>query len=705
MMGGMQEAAVLKRALRMDELQLFNDYRESTLYHLASRQHIRDAYKRQYEAMELLIRVRDEETEAAALHDAASELEAEAEEDETMAEDLDYATIGDHLDYIASKLQGTVLEKRAEEEAAEASELLSQADDLEKKGAERLAQAEAQLNATGTATEVVASHQGLCEWVSWACKSIDKNAPAEAGNQISDEAIAIAASFDEALQLFDAAKNRRDSAMDILHKSTKDANDSIAILEEANDYREKADEEHLEAMELHDNAKKEKQGAAQDEMVGELEDGEVIADKSRLIGALNAYSRDVVDARAEAENATALDYSRKKERATIMETEMRIRSVTYDAKRHVSHAGWYALLAVSLAIALFSLMMNRIVRTCQTSEPWLWVRRNERLEIRDLSYIYNHFLLLILTMAFSGKLLHDYHRHGTLGRIEITTIFALVGSFFQVTLLHFIPNVVRLVSVSSLNAHTFLTLLLENVAKSGIVVFAVFILEILLFWVNLGDSIFSRIYRLNGPWLWGFIAMTGMLHICILENYSHQSGDDSQVVGSEMSSATASENDQGTEMRSLVVDESASRSTPSSNSWGSVDLGSASSSRTAGMSYGSTQDGANTLFSSEVSSTFITSWTAQLGRLMFLVEILLASWAVWVIRHDMVVILKLSPLAPRIAWGFFPLWVLDIMLAVLLGNLIYIFYRWKQRKQSEIIMRRNELGAPGGRIASTPLLG
>lgn len=708
MMTGMQEASALKSAMRMDELILFDDYRRSALYHLASRRHIQDAYKKEYEAMDLIHRIRAEEAESAALHDAASELATEAENDEKKAERLDYASIGDNLDYIASKLQGTVIEKRAEKEAAEASERLTHADELERKGSERLAQIEQQLNTTGTTSEVVAaSHEGLCAWMSWACKSIDRTAPPESVQKISDEAIAIAASFEEALRLLDEAKKERDYAMTLLHKSAKDVNESIAILEEANDYKEYADEEHLEAMELHDKAKKEKQEAVQDETDGELEDKEVEMDEIRLISALNAYSRDVVSARAEAENATALDYSRKEERETIMKIQTQIRSVTNAAKRHVAHAGWYALMSICLAIGLFVLMILRIVNTCQTSEPWFWILRQQHLEIRDISYVYIHVLLLILTMAFSGQLLHDYHRHGILGRIEITTLFALVGSFFQVTLLHFFPNVIRLVSVSSLNTHTFLTLLLENVAKSGIVVFALYILEILFLWVNFGDSIFSRVYRLNGPWLWGFVVIAAMLHMCFIENYSQLSSDsESRVIGSEMSSITAPERNPGTELRSLV-DESASPSTPSCNSLGSIDLGSSSSStgarRPNSMSYGSTQGGSMS-FSPEVSSTFISSWSSQMNRLMFLVDILLASWAVWVVRHDMAIIFKLSPLAPRIIWGFFPLWVLDIALAAVLVVLAYMFCKWKQRKQQEVEYRRDGSGS-AGRIATTPLLG
>ena len=64
MMLGLEEAAILKRSLVIDELILFDDYEKSTALHLASRKHIREAYEFEYEAAELYSRIRTEEEEA-----------------------------------------------------------------------------------------------------------------------------------------------------------------------------------------------------------------------------------------------------------------------------------------------------------------------------------------------------------------------------------------------------------------------------------------------------------------------------------------------------------------------------------------------------------------------------------------------------------------------------------------------------------------
>jgi hypothetical protein len=331
--------------------------------------------------------------------------------------------------------------------------------------------------------------------------------------------------------------------------------------------------------------------------------------------------------------------------------------------------------------------------------------------MRDISYIYIHFLLFILTMSFAGDLLRAYPYHGVLGRIEIVTLFALAGSFFQVTLLHFIPNIARLVFVSSLNTNTFLTLLKENVAKSGVVVFAVFILEVLLCWVNFGQFMFSHAYKLNSPWFWGFVVIAGALHVCVLENYALTPEDNRgrSEQGSDLSSMATSESHQGTELRSLT-EESSGPGMPQDHPispMSNIDLGSESSTRAQVVpGYGSaaTQDTGASL-SPEISSTFISSWAAQLIQLQLLVDLLLVSWAVWVARHNIATIFKLSPLSPGLVWGFFPLWALDVFLVTLVGILVYAFCKWKQQKGLELQRIREDIASSSGRLAVTPLLG
>jgi hypothetical protein len=74
----------------------------------------------------------------------------------------------------------------------------------------------------------------------------------------------------------------------------------------------------------------------------------------------------------------------------------------------------------------------------------------------------------------------------------------------------------------------------------------------------------------------------------------------------------------------------------------------------------------NLSISPEIRATFIVSWRSELEKIRLLFEVLVASWAVWIIRRDIALIVKLSPLVKGLAWGRCPLWILNIFFLVVL---------------------------------------
>lgn len=686
----------------MEELQLFSDHHQSALLHWSSRRHINEAYSREYDALQVLGRLHSEEVEAARTHDEVVALEEKAHNDENEAGKLEYAGEADRLDYVASRLKGTSVEKRAEKEAEEANELFAHADQLEEEGIKRLHQAEAVLNGTSVdptiLVELAAPQRGICRWLAWACS--EKSTSSDWNKKISNETVSLASEFSESLKLIDQAEKERGHAMKLLQKSYSDVNQSIAILEQANNYREEAEEAYSKAARLHDEAKDEESQAKIEERIDAFEDAEVEEDKARFIGDLNAMSRLVIQAKEEARNATDLDFRKKKEQETIHETNLEIRKITYDAKMHVTHAGWIALCTVILSSSLFVVTVIRVANTLRENEPMSWLMRNPELEIRDVSYIYLHVLLLLLTLAFSGQLLLGYYKVGLVGRLKVLGLFAMVGAFFQVSLLHFLPNLIRLIVLSSLNCNTFLTLLHENVMKSGVVVFGVYILELLLIWVNCGSLVFSRAYRWNGIWLWLVVGIVSLVHVIFLEKYTSsdcQRGFSVKDLNHEDSFAmSVIENEQGTEMHSLGSCSSPSDISPSLES---VDLKSRDSHRSTYGSTSSTKTGRE--LSHEINATFVSPWPSQVTRLKVLVDILLASWALWVARHNLWLIFRLSPISAGIVWGFFPLWVLGASLVAIIALSFYCLCEWKRRKR---LQRSSSVEEAGDEVTTTPLL-
>jgi hypothetical protein len=57
----------------------------------------------------------------------------------------------------------------------------------------------------------------------------------------------------------------------------------------------------------------------------------------------------------------------------------------------------------------------------------------------------------------------------------------------------------------------------------------------------------------------------------------------------------------------------------------------------------------------------------QLKKIRFLFEIFIACWAVWIVRRNVVLIIRLSPLVGDLAWGRCPLWILNIFAFVVIA--------------------------------------
>jgi hypothetical protein len=130
--------------------------------------------------------------------------------------------------------------------------------------------------------------------------------------------------------------------------------------------------------------------------------------------------------------------------------------------------------------------------------------------------------------------------------------------------------------------------------------------------------------------------------------------------------------DETTETSTLVSRSTISTVTYDSTLLLTVDLNSPGRRSTT---YGSvtTEEGDAQSISTQIASTFITSWRAELDKIRLLFEFLIASWALWIIRRDMILIMKLSPLSPDLVWGGFPLWILALLLLVVLGFTRYTF--------------------------------
>lgn len=67
------------------------------------------------------------------------------------------------------------------------------------------------------------------------------------------------------------------------------------------------------------------------------------------------------------------------------------------------------------------------------------------------------------------------------------------------------------------------------------------------------------------------------------------------------------------------------------------------------------------------------SWKTELLKVRLLFEVLIASVAIWIVRRDLSLIRKLSPLAKDLVWGKAPLWILNILCFTAVATVVISF--------------------------------
>ncbi|KAG7370810.1 hypothetical protein IV203_019380 [Nitzschia inconspicua] len=529
----------------------------------------------------------------------------------------------------------------------------------------------------------------------------------------TDMAIQANKDIQDALQQIQYAKKERDFGMELLVNASAHANLSTEILQDAEMFRAQANIDRAQANKYRTQEMEDERQFDQDEKTIRNDRIEIAVDKKRMYNYTNTSKSFLEMAMSDYnEFQQAVDrYQASRERAIDM--ERLLIQKTIEAKQHVSKAGWSALAACVAGACLLAIVSVQIVATFRYQQPLLWIVRGPPDSTHDLLYLLNHVFIFFLSMGYVGELLLDFGNERKLARAAIVFLFSLTGAVFQVAMLHFLPHACKMLqSSSNLDWSTSRVLLREDIVKKGSLVTLVFACEMLLLWVNIGTVAFTGAYKLNNWWCWiSVVALAGCYTFFVLKsNFFDRQVDMSEYLGVfdtvsvgsnpagisrasvdmeyEKQSLLARPSDQGAisssaqesvqvSMQRSIMSSTSSEicksepKLPSSSSMRSVPLGSADVS-----SYGTT-DRTHLTILPEIRSSFVRSWTGELRKIQLLAEILVASWAVWIIRRDVAIIIKLSPLAKGIAWGRCPFWILNIFLLVALA-IFAVSYNRKQ---------------------------
>jgi hypothetical protein len=715
---GLKIATTIRYALEWDELIEMEYHREAYKDNQESIYHLLLAFEYAHEAHLLQENITKEQNDLFGLEKDAEGKKEKADSYEREASLWAMRAFGDGRASVGSELTGVQLAKLAQDENERGQKALQHANMTLTEGSEKLHQAQEALQLAEEAQNHTTLDKGLCRWMPLACKIVRSQDTPNSTYSGSPTDIVIQANKDiqDALQQIHDAKIEKDLGMELLVNASTHANFSTQILQDAEMFRQQANIDRQQANKYRTQELEDERAYDADEKLIEKGKTEILTDETRMHNYTNSSQEFLKLAVSDRNNfRQAVDqYQRSRQRALDMETLLIAK--TKEAKDHVAKAGWSALAACIAGSCLLAMVAVQIVAAFRYQQPLQWIVRPHPQTTHDLLYLLNHSFIFLLSIGYVGELLIDFGHERKIVRAFIVFLFSIVGASLQVTLLHFLPHICRMNKSSNLDWNVTRVLLREDVVKKGAIVSLVFACEMLFCWVNIGSTAFTRAYKLNNWWCWiavvllaayytSFVLKDDFLHGQVDTSPYLDVFDDPSIVRSNPISLESASREtfkeEEEEKRSLLVQSSPQASAspsirvagsksvqasvsgsvvtpdsaepgvlqPSANSSSSSSLNSVPLASAEAHGYGALVNGDNSLLSilPEIRASFLVSWRREFQKIRLLFEILLASWAIWIIRRDIALIFKLSPLAQGVAWGRCPLWILNVFLLAALA--------------------------------------
>ena len=683
-----------------------------------------DLIRERHQALDMLRQAKILESKIKVEEPVASELYDEAEKDMQLAEqDAQQAMewyereVVERFNETMQSMAGTQLKHMSEIELQESQALFEQAKEREQDAADKLDQTKDALEKAQALRDAPEYDTGACswgKWAAWACDTIGKNPQVDVVKEASDIAIEASVDMDAALAEQHEAQLERINATELYYKAMLDGKVSIQMIEDAMALDEKAKSDEEELIKYEKDANQEINAYYQEEKQAKAKDNEIFEWKQQAQD-LHQAAQELLDtANTDSRLLYAKENLMEKDRLFIHDLQDRVVIMTNNAKDHIAGACWYALFAVIAGAVLLWHTISRVVKTSRHEKPLRWIVREQPHTARDISYTICHLLLFLLAMGFCGELLETFIHHQLMGRIEILLFFSIWSAMVQASVFHFFPRGLKLALSGDLDLATFKRLVMQDLIKRGFLLFLLFLFEILLVLVNFGYTAFSDAHLLNGFGMWILVLFVSLGHVYYFEFLANlfdgvdfwlETGTrqtmDSTITNSESQSLKTGSHpsDQrdetvvdeayaGSEMSSLVTASSimAGASTSTGREMLSIDLESASSNYGSVFPSEENNDGS---ISTPIASTSCFSWRSELEKLRLVLDILLASWSLWIIRSDVYLMKKLSPISGSLVWGALPHWFYLFAVVALVSICISVTKRhvspWRHAEKDESI--------------------
>ncbi len=661
----LNEAARIKLEMEWDELKAFGQYLQSVKMHRKGIEDTIEAYNYAFEAKWLNQTLVEEEEDLEHWKEDAREKDAEAEKYKRKSTMDGISSLRNSRASVGSKIAGINLANQAKDENERSEVLMNQTSVTEARGKEQLAAAQNALTEAEKAQNATALDKGICKWASVVCSVIRS-----ATNQTEPSNAVIQANQDiqQALQVISHAEDERAKAIQLHRDASIHATLSRAILEDARAFQnqseidlQQAEEERTVVENSQAAVERDREKAQQEETeIAHLEQeiqndterseflmARVATDKYREEHALQKMNQDL-----------GLVEKRR------LEWEEKIKQAIH----HISRAGWEALVGSVAGLCLMVLVTTRIVATFRYQRPLRWILREPPYLAQDAVYLISHLCIFVLAMGYVGELLMNFHNQTNAAKVGITVIFCLCAAFLQVGLLHGLPALVKGGNSRQLDVGSIRALLKSTILPRSTILALVSAIEMLLVWCWLGTAAFTRVHKLNNSFVWLVVLSLSVGHAVFLRKCEH--------AFSSQSDCEVPSNIVINDERDFLLPSFQSSASGSQPSMHTVPFGDSNDSYTDN-DYGSLSRYFQTTL------PLNASMKSDLGKVRFLLELWLASLGFWIMRKDLELIRKLSPLAKDLVWGQAPLWILNICLFLILASLIVSVANVKKRGLSQ----------------------
>jgi len=711
MENALQEAADIKWAMEFDEMKALSKYFESVRLHRCGIRDTMLAHEYAEDADSLREYVFDKKNSVLRLKKDAKEKMKAAQVDKQISDTYALDSFQTNRAYVASTVTGVDLARQAEEENERSADMMKKILEQEEEGKNRLKEAQAALEVAETVQYNAKINQGICTWAFMVCNMINGNgynAAYEDRNKIHQFPIApsnavIKANKDihDALLEIRNAEIKRAKAIELHKDASIRANLSRAVLGDSHALKKTSDIYLHDSEEFRSSAVEEEDEAEKDDEKTQLEETDIAIKEHEIRNDVN-NSETLFERVIDDQHKEQIAMKRMKHyRSLVQKKSDKWNEKEKEATHHVAKAGWEAIVASVAGSCLLVVVITRIVATFRYRQPLRWVLREMPYFSQDLLYLVCHISIFMLAMGYVGELLINFHYHNFFARTGITIIFASVAAILHVVLLQLIPSMCILFRESRVDASTVRLLAKQIMLKKGVIILLVSAIEMLLCWCWIGIVAFERVHLVNTYAVWLAVLCMSTCYGIFVQTNNYTGADDLLTyygdISEDLSPISSSDGEFGkeNEQRSLLsmpyqessqvsLSESAEDlfmgtpnkspiqnskvSVESSTSMQSIPIGSTESKND--VDYGLlTNSFRARLYTSPVNF----SWKSEFEKVRLLFELLITSVAIWIVRRDLSLIRKLSPLAKDIIWGRAPLWILNIFLFIVFATFVVAF--------------------------------